>query len=123
VNIAFTGVFLDFKLAKLLRYCMDIREAAKASYDRALGFKNLKERMLGRLTFTHEGGLWVADEKLICLLGTFKLRIIDEVVILDSNSIPRRVSPIKMLEVAIARNQEVLNEWHVAYEELKKVRE
>jgi hypothetical protein len=46
----------------------------------------------------------------------------DEIILLDSNKIPRKVNTKEFLDIAKARYQEVLNDWLIEYNQLAKVR-
>lgn len=99
---------------------LEIQNLANLSYDRDLAKKNLKEKQQGRLLLAHEGGLWLCDNNLICLLLSYKH--LDQIVLLDSNDIPRKVEPNKLLELVQLRHQEVLNDWLIEYQNLSKIR-
>lgn len=98
----------------------DIKELAKLSYDRVLAQKNLEEKQLSRLLLAHAGGLWKIDPTLINLLMCYKE--LDEIILLDSSNIPRKVKTSELLSIAKQRYQEVLNDWHVEYSRLAKIR-
>jgi hypothetical protein len=99
---------------------MDIHELAKKSYDRALAQKNLEEKQLSRMTLAHANGIWICNSELICLLQSYKHE--KEVILLDSNKIPRKVEPSSFLELVQARHQEILNDWLNDYAALIKIR-
>lgn len=98
----------------------DIKELAKLSYDRLLAQKNLEERQLSRLVVTYNNGLWKVDPTLINLLNQFCNET--DIVLLDSNNIPRKINPNELLVIAKQRYQEVLNDWYVEYNKLAKIR-
>lgn len=77
---------------------MDIQDLAQKSYDRALAQKNLEEKQFVRLTLTHANGIWICDATLICLLQSYQNHS-DEIVLLDSNKIPRKINPKDMLKI------------------------
>jgi hypothetical protein len=99
---------------------MDIQELTKKSYDRALAQKNLEEKQLSRMTLAYASGIWLCNSELICLLHSYKHK--KEVVLIDSNKIPRKVDPEKLLELVQERHQEVLNDWFNEYASLIKIR-
>lgn len=100
---------------------MDIQDLVKKSYDRALAQKNLEEKQLSRLVITYASGIWVCDANLICLLQSFRNHD-NEVIILDSNKIPRKINPIELLRLVQQRHQEILNDWLIEYNNLAKIR-
>lgn len=100
---------------------MDIQDLAKKSYDRALAQKNLEEKQLSRLVIAHANGIWTCDVNLICLLQSFS-NYSNEVIILDSNKIPRKINPTELLQLVQKRHQEVLNDWLIEYNNLAKIR-
>jgi hypothetical protein len=99
---------------------MDIQELAKTSYNRTLTQKMLEEKQLSRLVVSYSNGLWVCNTELICLLYSFQNQ--DEIILLDSNKIPRKVNTKELLDISKARYQEVLNDWLIEYNQLAKVR-
>jgi hypothetical protein len=98
----------------------ELREQARAAYDRNLAQNNLAARMAARMILAHDGGLWRCDQDLIAMLHCYSDH--DEIALLDSQGIPRRIKPKDLLASVKARHQEILNEWAVAYAELAKVR-
>lgn len=99
---------------------MDIHELAKKSYDRALSQKNLEEKQMGRLMLAHSNGIWICNTELICLLYSYKH--LKEVVLLDSNKIPRKINTNTLLNLVQQRHQEVMNDWLNEYSSLTKIR-
>lgn len=100
---------------------MDIQDLSTKSYDRALAQKHLQETQLSRLIITFANGMWVCDPLLICTLESYK-NFNSEIVLLDSNNIPRKVNPVEFLVFAKKRHQEILNDWLVEYNNLAKIR-
>lgn len=98
----------------------DLRTQAQLAYDRALAQKNLHERMQTRMVLTHAGGLWNCDQSLISMLACYLDD--DEIVLLDANSIPRRIVPREFLSLVKQRHQEILNEWQIEYANLARIR-
>lgn len=99
---------------------MDIKELAKLSYDRALAQKQLQEKQQSRLLLAHDGGMWLCDANLICLLHSYNH--LNYAVFLDSNNIPRNIHVKTLLKLVQERHQEVLNDWLVNYANLAKIR-
>lgn len=99
---------------------MDIQELAQKSYDRTLAQKNLIEKQSSRMLLAYANGMWLCDPNLICLLSSYKDR--DEIILLDSNNIPRKVNPTEFLSLVQKRHQEVLNDWFIEYNNLIKIR-
>lgn len=98
----------------------EIREQARVAYDRNLAQKNLNERMSERMILAHAGGLWRCDHELLATLHCYLDH--DEVVLLDSQDIPRKVQPLDLFNAVRIRHQELMNEWLVAYAELARTR-
>lgn len=99
---------------------MDIQDLANKSYDRALAQKNLEEKQMSRMPLAYASGIWLCNTALICLLHSYKH--LNEVILLDSNHIPRKINPNELLSLVQARHQEVLNDWLIEYNELIKIR-
>ena len=98
----------------------DLRQRARAAYDRALAQKNLKERMSSRMTLAHAGGLWICDPTLIATLESYMHET--EIVLLDSQDIPRKIKVDELQYLVKQRHQEIMNEWLMEYAELSKIR-
>lgn len=99
---------------------MNIQDLAKQAYDRALAQKNLEETQMGRMLLAYANGMWLCDATLISLLQAYKE--LDEVILLDTYKIPRKVKPNEMLTLVLRRHQEVLNDWLNEYNRLAKIR-
>ena len=97
-----------------------LKELADYSYDRALAQKNLKEKHQGRLLIAYSGGMWIVDTQFLALLSLYADR--DEVVLTDSNNIPRKIKPAELLEKAKQRHQEILNDWYNEYQIVSQIR-
>lgn len=98
----------------------EIRDQARAAYDRNLAQKNLAERMGARMILAHAGGLWRCDQQFLATLNCYLHD--DEIVLLDDQGIPRKVQPLELFTAAKMRNQEIMNEWLVVYAELARTR-
>jgi hypothetical protein len=98
----------------------DIKELAKLSYDRKLAQKNLEEKQMARLLLAYNSGLWKVDPTLIALLQSYQTQ--SDIILLDSNNIPRKVNPVELLKLVQQRHQEVLNDWLIEYNKLAKIR-
>ena len=70
--------------------------------------------------FAYNSGMWACDTELMTLLHLYQGR--EKVVLLDANSIPRTVVPKELLEKAMQRHQEVLNDWMAEYAVLSQIR-
>lgn len=99
---------------------MDIIDLSQKSYDRLLAQKNLEEKQLGRMLLTYANGMWTCDPTLISLLVAYQDQ--KEIVLLDSNKIPRKINPTEMLTLVKQRHQEILNDWFIEYNNLAKIR-
>jgi hypothetical protein len=99
---------------------MDIQNLSKKSYDRVLAQKILEEKQLARMLLAHANGMWICDANLICLLQSYKH--LDEIILLDSNKIPRKINPSELMQLVQTRHQEVLNDWLIEYNNLIKIR-
>jgi hypothetical protein len=99
---------------------MDIQDLAKKSYDRVVAQKTLEETQLARMLLAYANGIWICDTNLICLLHSYQH--LGEVILLDSNKIPRKVNPKELIQLVQTRHQEVLNDWLIEYNNLTKIR-
>ena len=100
-----------------------LRSHAKAAFDRAAAKKNLAEQMRSRLTVTHRSGVFVVDAELFVLLDMYEDDgWNNETVLVDAYDTPILVNRQELRSLARQRYQEILNEWLVEWESLKKVR-
>ena len=79
----------------------------------------LHESQQARLTVPHNSGLFTVDMTLLVYLRTTTA---DQCVLVDSYGNPVQVDVAQLLEHSEQRWQEVLNDWHNQYQELKCVR-
>jgi len=89
--------------------------------------QTLKEQQQQRLTVTYNGGLFFVDMTLLTFLymknvnaGLFKQS--KEVIIPDSYDTPIKVDCEELVNLCDERWQEVYNDWHNEFEELKTKR-
>ena len=79
----------------------------------------LKEQQEQRLTVTHNGGVFHVD---ISLLAYLKTEPNSHIYLEDSYGNPIYVDRQELWTQGRARYNEVMNDWHNQYEELRKVR-
>ena len=79
----------------------------------------LKEQQEQRLTVAFNGGLFYVDMTLLSYLQTEPN---SHIYIQDSYENPIHINRHELLQVCRTRYNEVMNDWHNQYEELKKVR-
>jgi hypothetical protein len=96
-----------------------LRDQARATYDRRLAKQNLKTLMSSRLMVTHRDGVFAVNPELFVLLD---LSDDTEMVILDSYETPVLVDRAQLKQVAKQRYREIMNEWHQQYQEQTQVR-
>lgn len=92
---------------------------ARARFDHAAAKRTLKEKYQGKLTFAHNGGMWLAGPELLSTLasctGPYS-------VILDLYDTPVKVVPNEFRDIVRLHWQEQMNAWLVEYDELTKNR-
>jgi hypothetical protein len=81
----------------------DLQYQARLAFDREVAKRNIKQQMTSRLTVQHNSGVFVVDSNLITFLNSWDDK---ELILLDAYD-----TPIK-----------IMNEWVVAYDELKSIR-
>lgn len=99
---------------------MDLKELTGIAFDRALAQKNLIEAQKSRLTFAHNGAIWYITTEFMALLNLYQNE--NEIIILDANSIPRKINPTELLNLAKVKHQEVMNDWIIEYSKLSRIR-
>jgi hypothetical protein len=100
-----------------------LRDQARATYDRLLAKQNLKTLMTSRLTVTHRDGVFPVNTELFVLLNLLPDDgWNDEMIILDMYDTPVMVNRMELLTLAKRRYVEVMNEWQQQYQEQTQVR-
>jgi hypothetical protein len=101
---------------------MDIRslkQQSDLSFNRAVAKKNALERALSRQLFAYKNHLFRADADTINLVYVLKQNN-KKFFLLDANDNPCEINnPEEFLQLLIERNQEILNQYHQLYEQLK----
>lgn len=95
-----------------------IREA-RARFQHQESKQYLKEKYLGKLRFTAQGGLWTASVELISFLRTTTQ---ETIVLLDEYQKPIKVKSRPLLLEAEQIYTDVMSEWYDEYENLKSRR-
>jgi len=96
-----------------------LRDTARAAYDRQLAKRNLKTLMTSRLTVAHRDGVFNINTDLFVLLG---LTDDKEMVILDAYDVPVLINRTELITLAKQRYQEIMNEWLLEYTTQSQVR-
>ena len=104
-----------------------IAEQAKANHNRQTALKVAKQALLERVQahtiLAQDGGVFQITEQMIGTLKSLVDAEYETVIMLDANNNPIKIAnPQDFLIKAIARYQEALNEYHIAYEKLKRQR-
>jgi hypothetical protein len=97
----------------------NLEEFARQRFDFNRQRLTLKEQQEQRLTVPHNGGLFHIDMTLISYLQSEKN---SHIYLPDSYGNPIHVDRQKLLTLCRERFNEVMNDWHDQYEELKQVR-
>jgi hypothetical protein len=97
----------------------DLQYQARLAFDREVAKRNIKQQMTSRLTVQHNSGVFVVDSNLITFLNSWDDK---ELILLDAYDTPIKITRLELLDVAKKRYQEIMNEWVVAYDELKSIR-
>lgn len=92
---------------------------ARSRFDHAAAKQVLKEKYQAKLTFAHNGGLWLAGPE---LLATLSACTGPTSVLLDLYDTPVRVVANEFRDLVRSHWQEQMNAWLVEHEELTKNR-
>lgn len=92
---------------------------ARARFDHEAAKRVLKEKYQAKLTFAHNGGLWLAGPE---LLATLAACAGPSSVLLDLYNTPVRVVPNEFRDLVRCHWQEQMNAWLVEFEEQIKNR-
>ena len=91
----------------------------RARFDHAAARRVLKEKYQGKLTFAHDGGMWLAGPE---LLATLSACTGPTSVLLDLYETPVKIMPNELRDLVRTHWQEQMNAWLVEYEQLSKNR-
>jgi len=98
----------------------ELKQQADLSFDRATAKKNALERAKSRSVVSYNNHIFMANAETINLVSVLSQRH-TVFYILDHNQNPCKISQgEEFLSLLIQRNQEVINQYHQLYEELKK---
>jgi hypothetical protein len=96
-----------------------IAATVRARFDHEAAKRTLKEKYQAKLTFAHNGGLWLAGPELLATLAACSAHI---AVILDLYDTPIQVDSREFRDQVRTHWQEQMNAWLVEYDELAKKR-
>lgn len=97
-----------------------IKETAKINFDHAVCKKLLHERIQSQLILGYNGGLFKVTPELLSFVYILPLLTI---IIKDSYDNPVKIKdPQDFYNKATQKYHEVMNEWYIEYEKLKKIR-
>jgi hypothetical protein len=96
-----------------------LRDAARAAYDRELAKKNIAVAMSSRMVVSHAGGAFTITRELLSFLQVWGE---DTIYILDDYSVPVQIVASELLKIAKMRYYEVMNEWQQEYESQAQIR-
>jgi hypothetical protein len=104
-----------------------IADQAKQNHNRQTALKVAKQVLLERVQahtiLAQDGGVFQVTEQMMGTLRSLIDADYETVIMLDANSNPIKIAdPKDFLNKAIAKYQEALNEYHIAYEKLKRQR-
>lgn len=96
-----------------------IVDQIKQATDYQANKKILREKICTDLHLVHNGGLFFITPELLAFLQTWPG---DEVFLEDTHQNPIKINKNSFLVQAQEHYQQVMNEWHIQYEELRKIR-
>ena len=97
----------------------NIVATVRARFDHEAAKRTLKEKYQAKLTFAHNGGLWLAGPE---LLATLSACVGPTSVLLDLYDTPVKVTPNEFRDLVRGHWQEQMVTWLVEYESLSKNR-
>lgn len=98
----------------------EIKQKAKAAWDRSLLRTNLNQRFQDQLNFAFSGGMWCANRETIAFLSAF--RDVEHLVVEDIYGVPRAVNSQDLLDQCIERYQYAANTWAQEYHKFSQTR-
>jgi hypothetical protein len=97
----------------------ELKTLADNKFNHALHRKNLRERIEAQLVVTHNGGLFKATQTLIAFLHAWEE---DKIFLEDEYHNPIKCNRVELLKSLKEAYQFALNQWHIDFEESKKIR-
>ena len=97
----------------------NIVATARARFDHEAAKRVLKEKYQAKLTFAHNGGLWLAGPELLAAAAACTG---PTSVLLDLYETPVQVVPNEFRDLVRSHWQEQMNAWLVEHEQLSKNR-
>ena len=95
---------------------------ARSAYDRELARKNIQHQMQSRLTVSYGSGVFLVSQELILFTDYLQRMQIFETVMLDHYQTPIMVNTVELNRIALARYQEVMNEWQLEWQKQSAIR-
>ena len=100
---------------------MDTTNLIAEKFNHNLAKKNLREKNQQSLTYSHAGGLFYLNAELFSMLQLFSDQ--EEIIIEDSFGNPILIKDIHDFAYKCkTRYNEVMNNWLIEYERIKKIR-
>lgn len=94
-------------------------EFSQARFEHAAQRQILREKYQAKLTFAHQGGLWLAGPE---LLSTLSVCDTAEVVLLDLYQNPVKVTVSELRQMTFDRWQEQMTAWLIEHQEMSRQR-
>jgi hypothetical protein len=94
-------------------------DQVRQSTDYQINKRILREKILGDLHFTHQGGLFLASAELISFLHCWDS---NDLVLEDTYGNPIKCNRQQILAQSKECYQLAMNEWHIQHEKLKTSR-
>jgi len=97
----------------------DISNQIRARFDHETAKQVLRDRMLAKMHFAYNGGMWCAGPALLTVLHVCP----DETAVIeDIHGNPVKIDVAELELAAQQRWQEQMNAWHAEYEKLQQER-
>lgn len=91
----------------------------KQATDYQINKRILREKILTDLHVAYNNGLFKVTPELIAFLNTWGS---DELFLADTYENPIKITRLEFLTLCMQHYQQVMNEWHIQYEELRRAR-
>ena len=104
-----------------------LKTLSKRNFNHAVAKKQLHEKIKSQSILAYNGGLFEVNRELYsfiwiqsCMNNTTGQT---ELILIDSNNNPIKITDLKDFASKIyEKYKEIMNEWHVEYENIKKIR-
>lgn len=101
----------------------ELHQVAEKAREREIERREMMDRLEGRLHVTFGGGMWKITPEFISFIDILARAYPDQTIpVVDIYKVPRMIDPKALASLAVSRYQEAINEYHVDYQKVARIR-